>query len=124
MSLPSQILNVLPGGKYHEQAQAVQIFPDAELQYRRTDNVESSWINALSEDCDVFSDTSFEDGYPLEWRIKPKPKTQSYRVAEFESSIVGRAITDTADDVISANEMESVDSFVCWLTDWIEYEAS
>ena len=121
MSLPSQILNVLPGGKYHEQAQAVQIFLDTELQYRRTDNVESGWINALAEDYDVFSDLSFEDGYPLEWRIKPKPKMQRYRVAK--CNLDGLVYPVICTDAMTISTIKGFENFVEWLDDWIEYEA-
>lgn len=122
MSLPSQILNVLPGGKYHEMANAVKIFPDTELQYRRTDISlsDSDWTNALFGDRDTFSDISFAHGFPLKWRLKPK--TRRYRVALMQYR--GRELyTTTTDEDIDVPQADVDPNFVKWLSDWKEYDA-
>ena len=114
MSLPSQILNVLPGGKYHEIALAVR--DGAELQYSFVCVGRFEWKEPASADKMHFADSCF--GIDMEWRIKPKP--QRYRVAKLKS--FGEIYVATITEEHAKAELERQPHFLEWLTDWIEYD--
>lgn len=53
----------------------------------------------------------------FEFRIKPKRKR--YRVARMTESGFGIAVVASKNE---AKRLETFREFICWLTDWIEYD--
>ena len=106
MKLPSNLLNVMAGGKHEALALRIKNEPSATLEcISQSDSV---WENA---DDTVFP---FRDGY--DWRITT-PKPLRYRVALMRGIVTGpyTAIVDTTRE---HDSLASRIGFFKWLGDW------
>ena len=103
-TLPSYIVNVLPGGKYHAMALSMAKDPTAVL--------ENKVYGREWADASLYVLQFNNDG---EYRIKPKMQNLGYRVSlhqdKYGSFFTGMAIT--AKDEI---EFENIVGFVHWIT--------
>ena len=95
-------------------ADVIKAWADGEdVQYRTS--IENCWVDAKTP---YFDDSSTS----IEWRIKPEIYEVKYRLAlmnyddEFHVDIVGTEA--------DADEFESLEGFVEWITDWKTYEIS
>ena len=77
------------------------------------------WDKLLSAWGDV---TTKSPTWREDWEYRIKPPAKKYRVALFEGD-TGARYTSTVDTSEDADFYEKGWGFICWLTDWIEYEA-
>ena len=112
MKLPSNLLNVMAGGKHEALALRIKNEPSATLEcISQSDSV---WENA---DDTVFP---FRDGY--DWRITT-PKPLRYRVALMRGINFG-AYTTIANTTDEIRIVESLSEFVKWVDGWQEVEVN
>ena len=113
MKLPSNLLNVMAGGKHEALALRWENEPCAVLECKcaATSNV---WVNA-----DNYA-LPFANGF--EWRIKPK--TLRYRVALMRGINFGAYNTTIANTTDEIRIVESLSEFVKWVDGWQEVEVN
>lgn len=106
-TLPSYIVNVLPGGKYHEMA--------IELAKDSTKTLENKVPGGPWEDVSNYACPFNNNG---EYRIKPK--VTSYRVCLLRDG--GESYCYTISTKKQEASLEKYPQFMHWITDWIEVE--
>lgn len=86
------------------------------IEYRIPKHREKVENRAYIDEWTVFPEGAIPDFFKFEYRIKPK--SQKYRLAVFGDKPFVLSINDDK----NMKMIENDESFIRWLTDWVEYE--
>ena len=96
--------------KPHKHAELIKAWADgAEIECRGNDG---NWFVAENP------------GWNPDREYRIKPMMRKYRVAQMFDKSSNQHYTTTADSEIDAHSLHSANTFVHWLTDWVEYETN